>query len=60
MPIQTVPEASPTILLVDDEDSVRTVLAFPLDAHHGVVDQLGHQRDMVGQDADLANGSASE
>ena len=31
MPIQTVPDASPTILLVDDEDSVRTVLAFPLE-----------------------------
>ena len=25
------PDASPTILLVDDEDSVRTVLAFPLE-----------------------------
>src|SRR5436309_1525936 len=25
------PEASPTILLVDDEDSVRKVLAFPLE-----------------------------
>ena len=31
MPIQTVPDAPPTILLVDDEDSVRTVLAFPLE-----------------------------
>ena len=31
MPIQTVPDASSTILLVDDEDSVRTVLAFPLE-----------------------------
>jgi CheY-like chemotaxis protein len=27
----TVPDAAPTILLVDDEDSVRTVLAFPLE-----------------------------
>ena len=31
MPHQTVPDAAPTILLVDDEDSVRTVLAFPLE-----------------------------
>src|SRR5256885_9797396 len=32
------PEASPTILLVDDEDSVRKVLAFPLerDGYAGV------------------------
>jgi DNA-binding response OmpR family regulator len=30
-PIQTVPDPAPTILLVDDEDSVRTVLAFPLE-----------------------------
>jgi DNA-binding response OmpR family regulator len=30
-PLQTVPDVTPTILLVDDEDSVRTVLAFPLE-----------------------------
>ncbi|MGZ4389826.1 MAG: response regulator [Gaiellaceae bacterium] len=31
VPSHTVPDGSPTILLVDDEDSVRTVLAFPLE-----------------------------
>jgi DNA-binding response OmpR family regulator len=31
VPLTTVPDAAPTILLVDDEDSVRTVLAFPLE-----------------------------
>jgi DNA-binding response OmpR family regulator len=31
VPTQTVPDAAPTILLVDDEDSVRTILAFPLE-----------------------------
>jgi len=31
VPIQPVPDAAPTILLVEDEDSVRTVLAFPLE-----------------------------
>jgi DNA-binding response OmpR family regulator len=31
VPLQTVPDAAPTILLVDDEDSVRTILAFPLE-----------------------------
>jgi two-component system, OmpR family, response regulator len=31
VPLQNVPDAAPTILLVDDEDSVRTILAFPLE-----------------------------
>jgi DNA-binding response OmpR family regulator len=29
--LQPMPDSSPTILLVDDEDAVRTVLAFPLE-----------------------------
>src|SRR6201997_4365686 len=35
------PEASPTILLVDDEDSVRKVLAFPLEKDGYAVVQAG-------------------
>src|ERR1700751_2753167 len=35
------PEASPTILLVDDEDSVRKVLAFPLERDGYAVVQAG-------------------
>ena len=33
------PDSSPTILLVDDEDSVRKVLAFPLERDGYVVIQ---------------------
>src|ERR1700748_2078035 len=35
------PDASPTILLVDDEESVRTVLAFPLEKDGYAVVQAG-------------------
>ena len=38
---ETVPDATPTILLVDDEDSVRTVLAFPLEKDGYTVVQAG-------------------
>ena len=35
------PDAAPTILLVDDEDAVRKVLAFPLEKDGYVVVQAG-------------------
>ena len=35
------PDHSPTILLVDDEDAVRTVLTFPLEKDGYVVVQAG-------------------
>ena len=42
------PDHSPTILLVDDEDAVRTVLTFPLEKDGTLLSRLATERRRCG------------